>query len=635
MRPFLTLLSLATLLFPVHERDAAAQDPFDFGAPAGQAAAAETDSETAGPAGSDEESPASAPDPLVTQLVENARRGPRSLAKSIASLARIDAWDDVDRLLQDASGREYDDGTRAEMAELIGPALLVRLGTRESISAASRDFLSSLEDAYRANRENPERLSHAVDRLAEGSVDATLGAFRSLLEGGHASIELIVNRLVTDANLEARDKLLLVLRRLGPGGRRALEQLALYGRLPERARAVESLAALAAGESIPMLATTMHAADASDRERGAAAEALRRLAGGVGSRDDAIDMLATELRRTMRSAAQRDNDGAAVTLWSVGPERRSIRPTESYAIVRGYRDGFDHAAQLRRVGEWPADVAREALIADLSYRVLVDPDWGSPDQRQAVRQAYGAISDAESVARALDEAMQRDNSLASIGLLRMVTDKGGQAAARTLLAGRPGVTTPLVRATRFGDPRVRYEAVAAIDRLSPEDSYPGIGRVKRTVDEMRELAEGPTVVLAETRGDLIRRLESILSGFGLRVDVVGSGRALERRLARGGDLRMVVASTELNDFRPTELVDRVRRSPISNQLPIVFYGDDLPEAVGDRWPGITASIQPPVSTAAFAPILLEMRRSRRLPEISAADRYHFRTLAESFGGAEG
>jgi CheY-like chemotaxis protein len=414
-----------------------------------------------------------------------------------------------------------------------------------------------------------------------------------------------------------------------------LEQLALYGRLPERARAVESLAALAAGESIPTLATTMHAADASDRERRAAAEALRRMAGGVGSRDDAIEILAKELRRTMRSAAQRDNDGTAVTLWSVGPERRSIRPTESYAIVRVYRDGYDHAAQLRRVGELPADVAREALIADLSYRLLVDPDWGAPAQLQAVRQAYGAISDAESVARALDEAMQRDNSLAASGLLRMIEGKMGQTAMRTLLAGGSGIVSPLVRATRFGDPRVRYEAVAAIDRLSPEVSFPGIGRVRRTLDEMRELGEGPTVVLAETRGDLVRRLESILSGFGFHVDVVGSGRALERRLARGGDIRMIVSSTELNDFRPIELVDRVRRSPMSSQLPIVFYGDDLPEAVGDRWTGITASIPRPVSTAAFAPILLEMRRSRRLPEISAADRYRFRTLAESFGGAEG
>ncbi len=34
----------------------------------------------------------------------------------------------------------------------------------------------------------------------------------------------------------------------------------------------------------------------------------------------------------------------------------------------------------------------EVLAADMAYRVMIDPDWGDPDQIEAIRDAYGTAA---------------------------------------------------------------------------------------------------------------------------------------------------------------------------------------------------------------------------------------------------
>ena len=61
--------------------------------------------------------------------------------------------------------------------------------------------------------------------------------------------------------------------------------------------------------------------------------------------------------------------------------------------------------------------------------------------------------------------------------------------------------------------------------------------------------------------------------MGYRTEVIGSVLQLEREIARGGDLRLVLSKTQLWDIPPVEMIDRVRRMPLGQNVPIVFYGD--------------------------------------------------------------
>ena len=89
---------------------------------------------------------------------------------------------------------------------------------------------------------------------------------------------------------------------------------------------------------------------------------------------------------------------------------------------------------------------------------------------------------------------------------------------------------------------------------------------------MSTLGNLPSAILVETRDDVVIRQESILSSVGYQVDVVGSVAQLQRRVVRGGDIRMILSKTELADASPIEMIDLVRRIPQGRDIPIVFYG---------------------------------------------------------------
>lgn len=614
---------------------AAAQDPFgdaagdvfgDFPGSDDFPAAAPVDS-SAGDSQADQTDETIKPDRVVTQLMETPGRDVNTLARSISILARLKAWTQLDQLLKDAAARGFDQADQAAMAAEIGPSLRLRIGSQSAISDESRQFLSEIAEADSARRQDKQVIADSMDALSAGSVDARLAAMRTLLAGGDAAIAALVGRIVSDIGADERTQLLRVLLRLGDGGPSALEQLALYGAIPERERALNSLRRIDANRYINDLLSAYFASDATDQERSIAASALTRVIGEVPTRESAITLLFKDLQDRLADAHRMTDSASTVSLWSVDTKRQGVESTRTFAVVAAYRRAYDAAARLRRLGPLPTPVNNEVLTADLSYRVLTNPDWGSPEDRNQF--TGGNSIDPVQLSAALDAALQRSNQLAALGWLRLIDANVSPRDAAQLLRGPGAEPTPLVRAAGGSDPRVRYEAVAAISRLGTDQSYPGISRVQRTIDEMRQLGDLPTVLLVETRSDVIQRLEMLLSQLGYRVKVVASARELERELARGGDLRMIVAKTQLSDYAPIELLDRVRRSPLGRDIPIMFYGEESRFLGAERWDGLTVQFDEPMTTAGFAPLLDDVERRSRLTGMSGAERRMFRDLAQS------
>ena len=193
---------------------------------------------------------------------------------------------------------------------------------------------------------------------------------------------------------------------------------------------------------------------------------------------------------------------------------------------------------------------------------------------------------------------------------------------------------PLVQAASSTEPRVRYEAALAAARLANGSPYPGSSQVMYRLSEMQSLNSRPTAVLVETRPDEILRIERILIDLGYQVAVVTSVGKLQRCVARGGDIRLILSKTQLVDFPPIEMIDLVRRTDLGRELPIVFYGDPpSPGVVLGRWSAPTEWIDPPASVAALDGIRDEMKRRRRLPPLTEIDRQAYREEAAELIGA--
>ncbi len=566
--------------------------------------------------------------PLIKQLLEHSRRGEIQLARSVSSLARVGRWSEVDQLLTEISQRQINEATLTSMYDEIGSAIYLRIKQHSELSDAARKALDQIAKAASARAESSDRLRQAIAQLDSTSVDAQLASRRILLGGGNTAVKELVTAAVLENPPASRDSILRVMLQLSEDGIDALRQLALYGTPSVRANALTSLARISRQRHIADFVTALHAADADSAEKESASRALEQLGQGEPSRGAAIQLLEIEYGDRRDYARRVDNDNAVTTLWSIDQQRTGVTHQPTSALIAAYRDASDAAARLRRVGSLSPDMQGAVLATDLAYRILIDNDWGDSDQVESMRKAYRSGARGASLSSAIEDSISDGNHAATIGLIRLIdTDDFTVLDQNALLGASGALPTPLVQAASSPEPQVRYEAALAAARLAAAAPYAGSSHVKRTLAEMHKLRDEPLAILVETRPDVIIQLESILASLGFDVEVVGSVRELQRSVARGGDLRLILSKTELSDLPAIEMIDIVRRTERGRELPIVLYGHKPDSLAVERWKALTRWIERPVSVAGFDGVMDEISRRRRLPPLSIIDRQRFRDAA--------
>lgn len=566
--------------------------------------------------------------PLRRQLLSFSRRGDKELAVAISSMARTRRWADVDTLLQAVGERDTD--VLASMAREIGPALLLRMKQNDQLGDSALDAIDRLEQATKQYAESGDRLRAAIDALDSPSVDKRLDAARVLLAGGNAAIAELVAAAVSESPTAPLDEILRVMLQLGPGGTDALQQLAIYGTPPVRQRSLQALARIDRKTFLTDLLTGMMAGDASQAEVDTATASLQSIGGKLPSLGSTITFFTDEFERAREAARLTDNNGQRATIWNVNEDRTGVTPQSTTTMIAAYRKAVDAAARLRRVGGLTTETLAAVLAADLAYRVMLDVDWGDQDQLAAISANYGDDLTPSLLSKAIGQSLKSGDHAANIGLIRLVASLEPADSADILLTGNAPSTTPLVDATSSADPRVRYEAGLAVSHLAAgRHQYPGSSRVMHCLSEMSSLSDQPSAILIETRPDVLIRLETLLRDIGFRVHVVGTVSDLQRLVARGGDLRLILSKTELDDLPAIEMIDLVRRLDRGRDVPIVFYGPDPGEIIrARRWKAPTVLIDRPISVAAFVGLFDAAAERRRLPALSIIDRQRYRDAAD-------
>lgn len=601
-----------------------AQDPFGGPDPFGGGASPFGDDEPAATATApkQEEEDES---PLKAQLLEHARRGFLQRAVAIASLVRTGRYEDADQLLTALANQNPDAATLAAMSREIGPALFLRMKTSDRISDAAKGMLDRMGAAAIAEAESVDRLRQAIDGLDAASVDTRLASSRTLIAGGNAAVAELVAAAVSPKPLSSREIILRAMLEFDDAGIRALQQLALYGNPDVRVRAMQALSRIDRRGHVPELLTALHASDSTEAEKDAARRQLMYLDSPIPSAGQALVRLENEFRQRQIDAKRVDNDEQTVTVWLVGEDGKSVQPQTTTAMLAAYRDVADAGVRLRRVGGLSEQLTGAVLSADMAYRLMVDPDWGDPEQIEQIRAAYGSASGPEALSAAIDRSLESANHAATIGLLRLVDPANATEMDRVILLNGGGTrATPLVQAASSSNPQVRYEAALTASKLAGGHPYAGSSVVRKTLTEMSRLGDRPTAILVETLPAVVIRLETILRNLGYETVVVRNVHQLQRAIERGGDLRLILSKIELSDFSPIEMVDLVRRAPRGRDLPIVFYGPEDPALMWKRWDAPTILMNMPSSAAALDEVLDMVQRRRRIPPLSVIDRQRYR-----------
>ncbi|MFK8110610.1 MAG: hypothetical protein AB8B91_00320 [Rubripirellula sp.] len=602
----------AVLVCPASAQDAFFDDAPGLFAPAAGEAVLESD-----------EAPVD-DNPLVAQLLEHSRRGNEQLAMAISSLARIDRWKQVDQLLSGLAKKKLPAATLAMMKDQIESAVFLRMRRNDQLGDEAKAALTQMAQASSAAMESPDLLRRAIAELDTESVDKKLASGRAILRGGNAAVAELVASAVLEKPPASRDDILRLMLKLGDGGVHAMRQLALYGTADVRDHALSALGRIDREQYISDLVTGLYAADATESERAVAAGQLRRIEGALPSRETGLAYLYADFLKIRERANLAANDRYVTTMWSINADRTGVGYQSSRSFWLAYREVVDAAARLRRLGGLPSHIARDALAADVAYRVLLDLDWGDEDQVDAVRKAHGV--NASMISDCLDDSLQRDDSLATIGLVRLIKSDAS-VIERSSMLNHGATPAPLVHAAMSPIPQVRYESALAATRLAAGSAYAGSSYVMKTLSEMTSLHDQPTALLVETRRGHIILLERVLGDLGYHVVVVGSVNELQRCVSKGGDIRLILSKTELWDLPAIELIDLVRRTDRGRDIPIALFGAETAGIGRGRWQTPVVMMDLPASTSAFTELLEEVQRKSRLESLSSVDRQSYRQQA--------
>lgn len=509
-------------------------------------------------------------DPFIEELRRYAAGSNAKLALAIRQAARIGNWKEVEDFLQILAGRKPSQAVLSSMANTIDGPLLARMRLQPKLSPESIKMIDQLRAAAQTSASDNKILQQAILALKSPSVDMQLKGYRALLAGGDNAIAELVTAAVQPNPVVPREKLVPVLREMGPSAEHAIRQFVLYGAPELRAGALETLVLWDRKAALGDLVTALHAADATDKERSIAASTLAQDYKPLPSGKEAEQFLTEKLNDAVRLAKRTDRDEKMKTIWVIGEEGKTISPQLATARLAAVQQAAVAAARLRPLSGLSLAAQRAALITDIDYAVQQDLLFGTdPKDFDSLRESYSA--DAFSLPQLqslLSDSVAERRDAATVGILRLLP------ADPQLVRSMSQDQTPLVDAASHPDPRVRYEASSLIGRTQMDEPYRGSSVVLRRWLEMAALKNRPTALVVQPRPAAAMRLEAMLIQQGYNVEIVPSVQEAALRVARGGDIQVIVATTDLPDLPPIELVDRIRRISFGANIPIIFYGDD-------------------------------------------------------------
>ncbi|TWT74003.1 hypothetical protein [Allorhodopirellula solitaria] len=535
-------------------------------------------------------------DPAVEQTILRAQRSPTDFGQSVSALARMGEWEAVEELLSSISARRFNEQQKTAVAEQITATERLQIANRPEMTPASVETLDELFTLRRQSLVAPDRLSQAIDALAQPNADQKLPAIRTLFAGGDASVAALVHAIVSTDDSSKRDAWLRAMLQIDDhSGPEALRRIALYGTTESRTGATSALIRMAPNGQIEKspflhdLLMTLYRTPPADNEATAdpaatlVADALANRSVTSPSRQDVVEMLRSELAEAAQEARLSVRELGRADVWVMNPQRDGVKAQRIPDWVLKFRDASDAAARLVAIGDNEHRSVAAQLAAMVSYDVVADPDWGDEKQVAAFRRDVLApaldtlpgVSDIDFILDALNTATQAGDEPAALAWLRLISPQPNVPAAAWLLPVGDEVS-PLVQAIDDANTRVRYEAAAAIARLAPTEPYAGSHRVRQRWQQMSELSDRPIAIVLENRPDVRAELEALANQAGVEAQFVSTAVGLQDVAALGEDMRLILCKRRPVDASGVEMIDLVRRIRVAQDVPMVIYTDPQP-----------------------------------------------------------
>ena len=517
----------------------------------------------AAPVGAQEQPEAE--DPLVQAVADSAPSTPPELVRAARTLAGLDRPEEARKYLKALLAAKLSDEDLAKLAERPGAEAFLELASRENLAPEAKQVAEAVISAAQRQRLRPERLAELVKKLQDPSLEVRLAALDGLREARGAAVGPLMGVLADPNRAAEHPNVHAALVQLGPDAVRPLVAMLRAPDAPLVLRAIRVLGEMDAQEAIVHL-LALFASEASPTEvRVAARAAVTKLVGRTPTNDEAVRLLVQWAQRyyDRRQPLGEDTEDLVETwCWDAAAgkcvAKRMLSHDASLLLAAELaRSAFAAAPEDARI--------RRLYLATMLEQAVYSNGLDKPlPSGEGTPVAEAAEFGPEVIEDLLSDAMATGHVAAATAAAGIL---GGMPEACDLLYkdSRP---TPLVRAARHADRRLRMAAVEAIVSLGPVKPFAGSSYVAEALGFFASSSGTRRVLVAGPMTEASRRLSGALSELGYEVDTAPNGREVIRLLRASGDYELALVDAAL-DAPPVDVVlQRLRHDCCTGLLPV-------------------------------------------------------------------
>ena len=475
-------------------------------------------------------------DPVVTALLLSNPTTPAEIFHTAQLLLEAGRPELAKRYLKKLLDAKLDDSQWTALVDEFHSPAFTDLASRSELRPESETLIRTALSAVNRRLHDPARLAAEIKQLQDPSPDVRTQALASL-QGAHGAGANALIAVLADPQRAAEHAAVRAALVAMRGD--AIDPLA---DIIERAepefmiQAIETLAQMRATQATVYLFVPALSEESDLRVRAPAREAIVQLMGRLPGKAQAAQQLC-DLARSYFAGKQTmrvDVDGR-VTLWTWDPTTkqcvpRNCAPDDAARAV---------AARLARAARALAPDNRQVQVLDLAAaleQMVYDRglDKRLNFQDPAVREI--AALDPQTISDVLAFCLAEHHPAAARAAAEIL---GKTGKPQELLRGG-SEPSPLVRAVRSPDRRLRMAALEAIVSLQPQSPFPGASHVLEALGYLAASTGGRRALVVSPNTETLEEWIGVLKFRNIASDSAATGHDAVRMALRCPDYELVV-----------------------------------------------------------------------------------------------
>ncbi len=506
--------------------------------------------------------------PAVEAILETKPSTPSERVRAAKILSELDRPDLAKQFLQQVLDAKLNSEQLAALGSEFGAGVFVRLSARADLAPEAGQLADAVLEAVNQQLQAPKRIAGLIQQLSSPSADARYAAMASLREAREAAVGPLVAVLADPARAAEHANVRAALLRLGADAVPPLLGILYSPDTRWKVAAIGVLAELGVRESVYELVAALASPESDLAVRAAAKDAVEMLTGRVPTQAEAVELLVRQARRYFDGTELLpEKVPGKVELWTW--DNKSKQPVaeqlsaEDASLTLAARLAAD--AYAIAPDEEPVKLLH---LATLLERAKYAGGLGKPLDEAAGKPAgVVAAFGPKVVEKLLAYVLEANHAPAAAAAARIL----GNIGTGGDVLGASGEPSPLVRALRSSDRRVRLAAAAAILRLAPDRPFPGSSYVPEVLTFLASTSGARRALVASPTSVQALKIGGFLESLGYQTDIAMTGDQLLRQALASPDYELVFVDSTLDGPPVQLLLQQLRHDCRTADLPVGVF----------------------------------------------------------------